>query len=66
MSLIEAGIMKLRKSNFNLHNLIENVVRSVEVHYKKKNIDLKLEIQNDIDEIYADAGCYYSNSTQLF
>ena len=54
MSLIEAGILNLRKTEFDINDVITTVVRSSNILFRKKDMTLKLEVQEKIQKIYAD------------
>ena len=62
MSKIEAGMMDLNYSEINIRQLAEEVLIQIAKLISNKNIELRLEIENDIDRIEADR----TRLTQIF
>ncbi|MFC1553756.1 response regulator [candidate division KSB1 bacterium] len=54
MSRMEAGIIKLRKSEFNLNDLLDTVIKSLLIRFKDKNIVLNYKVADGLPIVYAD------------
>ncbi len=52
LSKIEAGKLSIQKSNFSLHQTIEQVFSSVEILAKEKELEITLQYDTNIQEFY--------------
>jgi len=54
LSKIEAGQLEITNSQFNLKTSIEKVVSLIRPMVEKKDLELKLEISDEVSEVYSD------------